>query len=93
MLILSRKIGERVVIGTGADAVVIEVVGRDRRRDRRRDSHIRLGVTAPRNVTIIREELLPIAPGQEEGGAWTSGSPGGSPGGSPDAQDGPSAGS
>jgi carbon storage regulator len=47
MLVLSRKVGERVVIGEGVVLTVLEV---DRRR-------IRLGIEAPANVAIWRKEL------------------------------------
>lgn len=47
MLVLARKLNQRICIG---DEVVIEVVGID-------GGVIRLGVTAPRNVQIHREEI------------------------------------
>jgi carbon storage regulator len=47
MLVLSRKRGERVVIG---GAVVVTVV--DVRGDR-----VRLGFEAPESITVLREEL------------------------------------
>jgi carbon storage regulator len=50
MLVLSRKLGEKVIIG---DNIVITVVDIDRGK-------IRIGVEAPRNVPIFREELLPV---------------------------------
>ena len=48
MLVLSRKVGERVLI---ADGIVIQVVAANNGR-------IRLGIEAPRGVPIRREELL-----------------------------------
>jgi carbon storage regulator len=48
MLVLSRKLGERIVIGEEIILTVIEV-----RRDR-----IRLGVSAPPAVPIDREEVF-----------------------------------
>jgi carbon storage regulator len=47
MLVLSRKIGQRVKIG---DGIVVTVVAA-------RGGHVRLGVEAPGDVTILREEL------------------------------------
>lgn len=47
MLVLSRKIGERIVIG---EDIVISVLGLH-------GSRVRLGVTAPQEVSIQREEL------------------------------------
>jgi carbon storage regulator len=48
MLILSRKAGEAIVIGEGIRIVVLE-------SDRR---GVRLGIEAPADVTILREEIL-----------------------------------
>ena len=47
MLVLTRRIGERVRIGSDISIVVLEVRGRE----------VRLGVTAPAAVPIHREEL------------------------------------
>jgi carbon storage regulator len=52
MLVLSRKIGERIVIG---DNVVVQVLAVRR-------GQIRLGITAPSSVSIRREELPRHAP-------------------------------
>ena len=49
MLVLSRKIGEKIFIG---DNICITVVDIDRGK-------IRLGIEAPRDVPIFRQELLP----------------------------------
>ncbi len=49
MLVLSRKIGERMVIG---DTIVLTVLAVNGRR-------IRLGIEAPHDVAIWREELSP----------------------------------
>ena len=51
MLVISRKLRERIVIG---EDIVITVVDIDRGK-------IRLGFEAPRDVPIWREELLPVA--------------------------------
>ena len=48
MLVLSRRIGEKIVIGDGIVVTVVEV---------HRDSG-RLGVDAPRSVPVNRAELL-----------------------------------
>lgn len=48
MLVLSRRIGEKIVIGDGIVVTVVEV---------HRDS-VRLGVDAPRSVPVNRAELL-----------------------------------
>lgn len=51
MLVLSRKYGETVVIGEGANRIEIMVVDIDRGK-------IRLGITADKAVPIWRGELL-----------------------------------
>ncbi len=55
MLVLSRKLGEKIYIG---DNICITVVDIDRGK-------IRLGIEAPRDVAIYRQELLPLAQQQE----------------------------
>jgi carbon storage regulator len=55
MLVLSRKLGEKIYIG---DNICITVVDIDRGK-------IRLGIDAPRNVPIYRQELLPLKAGGE----------------------------
>jgi carbon storage regulator len=47
MLILSRRLGESLTIG---DDVVVTVVGVS-------GNQIRLGITAPREVRVLREEI------------------------------------
>lgn len=49
MLVLSRKLGEKIVIG---DNIVVTVVKIDR-------NQIRLGIEAPQNVPVYREEIFP----------------------------------
>ena len=48
MLILTRKPDQRIVIGDDIVVTVLEVKG----------DQIRLGITAPRDVQVYREELL-----------------------------------
>ncbi len=47
MLVLSRKVGERLLIGEG---VVLTVLGI-------RGKQVRLGLAAPETVSILREEV------------------------------------
>lgn len=47
MLILSRRLNESIVIGDEVVVTVLEVRG----------DHVRLGIRAPRNVTVHREEV------------------------------------
>ncbi len=49
MLVLSRKLGEKVVIGEG---IVLTVVKVDR-------NQVRLGIEAPKDVQVYREEIAP----------------------------------
>ncbi len=58
MLILSRKIGERIMIGNGTGANAIEVIVQRVSGDR-----VTLGIAAPSHVKILRSELaLPNPP-------------------------------
>lgn len=49
MLVLSRKLGEKIVIG---DNIVITVVKIDR-------NQVRIGVDAPDEVDVYRREIMP----------------------------------
>jgi carbon storage regulator len=49
MLVLNRKIGERIIIGDDIVVTVVKVQGRQ----------VRLGIEAPTSVSIRRQELLP----------------------------------
>ncbi|MDT9587610.1 MAG: carbon storage regulator CsrA [Candidatus Arsenophonus melophagi] len=47
MLILTRRVGESLIIGDGVTVTVLGVKG----------NQVRLGVKAPRNVSVHREEI------------------------------------
>jgi carbon storage regulator len=49
MLVLSRKLGEKIVIG---DNIVVTVVKIDR-------NQIRVGIEAPQDIPVYREEIAP----------------------------------
>ncbi|HWG45129.1 MAG TPA: carbon storage regulator [Gemmataceae bacterium] len=49
MLVLTRRIGERIVIDNDIVVEVLEVKG----------NRIRLGIQAPAGVAILRQELVP----------------------------------
>ena len=50
MLVLSRKVGERIVIGENITLVVKRVAGH----------RVTLGIDAPESVHVVRGELKPI---------------------------------
>lgn len=48
MLILTRRPGEKIIIGENIEVTVIAVTG----------NQVKLGIDAPEDVVIVREELL-----------------------------------
>ena len=48
MLVLTRKIGEQIVIGSDIKIKIVEVKGKQ----------VRIGIEAPRNVEVNREEVF-----------------------------------
>jgi len=62
MLVLSRKLGEKIVIG---DNIVVTVVKIDR-------NQIRIGIEAPQEIAVYREE---ISPGRTGNSKPTTGEP------------------
>jgi len=48
MLVLTRRVNERIVIGDDVTVTVLEVRG----------DQVRLGIEAPRDVKVLREEVL-----------------------------------
>ena len=55
MLILTRKIGESVMIGEEVTVTVLDVKG----------NQVRLGINAPKDVTVHREELFVRIKGED----------------------------
>lgn len=53
MLVLSRKIGERIFIGGEIELQVLSIRG----------GRVRLGINCPRDIPILRSELLPTVDG------------------------------
>lgn len=49
MLILTRRVGETLLVGDSVEVVVLGVDGQQ----------VRIGIEAPNDVRILREELLP----------------------------------
>jgi carbon storage regulator len=66
MLVLSRKYGERILIGENISVTVVRIG----------PNTVRLGIKAPRDLKIIREELV-IHGSEAELDALCDGSPGG----------------
>jgi len=58
MLILTRRVGETVVIGNDVTVTVLGVKG----------NQVRLGVNAPREVTVHREEIFERIQGEQPAG-------------------------
>ncbi len=48
MLVLQRRAGQSIKIGDAIEVVVLEVSG----------EHVRLGIEAPRDIRVLRHELL-----------------------------------
>lgn len=48
MLVLSRKVNESIMIGDSIEIMVLEI----------RDNYIKLGIKAPRDVAIHRQEVF-----------------------------------
>lgn len=57
MLVLSRKKDEKIVIGDNITLMVIEIRG----------DKVRLGIDAPRDVTVHREEIYDAIKREETG--------------------------
>lgn len=55
MLVLSRKVNEKIVIDGGIVITVVKVEG----------GQVRLGIEAPNHVKVYREELLARANGRD----------------------------
>jgi carbon storage regulator CsrA len=49
MLVLTRKVGERIMIGNG---IVVTVTSVHR-------NQVRIGIEAPRSMPVLRAELMP----------------------------------
>jgi carbon storage regulator CsrA len=56
MLVLSRKLGEKIVIGEGIELMVVAVNG----------NRVKLGIAAPQSCRIVRSECRDKAPALHE---------------------------
>lgn len=50
MLILTRKIGQSLIIGDDVEIKIVSIDG----------DNIKIGISAPKNVTVMRKELLEV---------------------------------
>jgi carbon storage regulator len=48
MLVLSRKVGERILIGDGITVTVVRITG----------GGVRIGIEAPEEMPVVRQELM-----------------------------------
>jgi len=55
MLVLTRKLQEKIHIGDDVTVTILKVKGRT----------VRLGIEAPRQVRVVRGELPPMSPGDD----------------------------
>ncbi|MDR0569294.1 MAG: carbon storage regulator CsrA [Spirochaetaceae bacterium] len=62
MLILSRKVNEKIMIGEDISISIIEIQG----------DHIRLGVDAPKTVKVFRQEVFDAIKSQNKAAAESS---------------------
>lgn len=58
MLVLTRKIGEKVMIGDDVTVTILGLFG----------NHVRLGINAPKSVDIHREEIYVKIQGENDEG-------------------------
>lgn len=55
MLVLSRKLGQRFQIGDDVQITIVKI-----------DNHsVRIGIEAPNNLSIYREEIIPLSEDSE----------------------------
>ena len=64
MLILTRRVGETVMIGNDVTVTVLGVKG----------NQVRIGVNAPRDVAVHREEIFERIKREEQDGSGTTSS-------------------
>jgi carbon storage regulator len=64
MLILTRRVGETVMIGNEVTVTVLGVKG----------NQVRIGINAPKNVAVHREEIYERIKREQQGGEHDNGS-------------------
>ena len=68
MLILTRRVGETVMIGNDVTVTVLGVKG----------NQVRIGINAPKNVAVHREEIYERIKREQQGGGPAAGTADGS---------------
>jgi carbon storage regulator len=68
MLILTRRVGETLMVGDNVTVTVLGVKG----------NQVRIGVNAPKDVAVHREEIYERIRNEKEGGAPSQIEPGNS---------------
>ncbi len=58
MLVLSRKKGESVIIGDNIEIKILET----------KEGKVKLGISAPRDVSVLRKEVLDVISENKEAG-------------------------
>jgi carbon storage regulator len=66
VLVLRRRVGETIAIGGGIEVEVVEISR----------TRVKLGVTAPRDVSVLRKETIPVAAENRKALEFISGGPG-----------------
>jgi carbon storage regulator len=56
MLVLSRKVSQSIRIGPDITITIVKV----------ERNQVRIGIEAPRDLTILRDELIPLEPATPE---------------------------
>ncbi len=62
MLVLSRRIGEGLMIGDAIQVTVLSIKG----------NHVRMGIDAPLSIPVHREEIYLKVKKEEQGGFYTN---------------------
>ena len=65
MLVLSRKVNETIVLGDTIEVTVLEILG----------ERVKIGINAPRDVAIVRQELLNRSSAKHPSEVQPTGSP------------------